>query len=123
MDALPVAKHWYRQCCTSHERCNRSTKSAPPTRLLDISNEEPRLCLAEEVESSVKYAALSHCWGSLDYVKLTTATFESFRLRIPSEALPKTFKDAIKIAQFFGFRYLWIDSLCILQDSTEDWYT
>ena len=35
--------------------------------------------------------------------------------------LPKVFQDAIHIAGWFGISYLWIDSLCILQDSHHDW--
>ena len=35
--------------------------------------------------------------------------------------LPRTFKDAIAITKELGYRYLWIDSLCIVQDSVEDW--
>ena len=40
---------------------------------------------------------------------------------IPTEDLPPTFKDAIQIARKLGVNYLWIDSLCIIQDSMEDW--
>jgi len=36
-------------------------------------------------------------------------------------ALPKTFQDAVKITQRIGKRYLWIDSLAIIQDDTQDW--
>ncbi|KAK3346442.1 hypothetical protein B0T25DRAFT_520864 [Lasiosphaeria hispida] len=35
--------------------------------------------------------------------------------------LPQTFKDAVQVAHWFKVRWLWIDSLCILQDSDEDW--
>jgi hypothetical protein len=40
---------------------------------------------------------------------------------IPREALASTFRDALKITRALGLRYLWVDSLCILQDSPEDW--
>jgi hypothetical protein len=40
---------------------------------------------------------------------------------IPQAALSKTFKDTIQITRRLGFRYLWIDSLCILQDCLDDW--
>ncbi|TEY59699.1 hypothetical protein BOTCAL_0188g00150 [Botryotinia calthae] len=35
--------------------------------------------------------------------------------------LDQTFQDAIKLALRFGFHYLWIDSLCIIQDDGDDW--
>jgi hypothetical protein len=40
---------------------------------------------------------------------------------IPVQSMPQTFKDAVKITRKFGIRYLWIDALCILQDSKSDW--
>jgi hypothetical protein len=40
---------------------------------------------------------------------------------IPIESLPPTFQDAVHITRRLGFKYLWIDSLCIIQDSPEDW--
>jgi hypothetical protein len=38
-------------------------------------------------------------------------------LGIPHDRLPQTFKDAIHVADKLGFRWLWIDALCICQDS------
>jgi hypothetical protein len=35
--------------------------------------------------------------------------------------LPKTHQDAIQLTQELGIRYLWIDSICIIQDDDEDW--
>ncbi|KAF4465904.1 RNase H domain [Fusarium albosuccineum] len=35
--------------------------------------------------------------------------------------MPKTFQDAILVTRRLGFRYVWIDSLCIIQDSKDDW--
>jgi hypothetical protein len=35
--------------------------------------------------------------------------------------LPKTLSDAVAITRSLGIRYLWIDALCILQDSIDDW--
>lgn len=67
---------------------------------------------------------LSHCWGERDGPrppKLTNANVDLMRNRIPIEALPRTFNNAIQIARSLGMSYLWIDSLCIIQDSIEDW--
>lgn len=41
--------------------------------------------------------------------------------RIALDELPQTFRDAINITRDLGLRYIWIDSLCIIQDSLEDW--
>lgn len=44
-----------------------------------------------------------------------------FKDSIPRLSLPRTFQDAVDTSLKLGFRYLWIDSLCIVQDSPEDW--
>jgi hypothetical protein len=70
-----------------------------------------------------EYIALSHCWGGDVVGKLTTKNYAALRRRIfeGPDSLPQTFIDAIKITREMGLRHLWIDSLCILQDSPSDW--
>jgi hypothetical protein len=67
------------------------------------------------------YVALSHCWGPRMPVKLTASTLDLLVAGFSVSSLPKTFQDAIEITREIGVSYLWIDSLCILQDSSEDW--
>jgi hypothetical protein len=64
---------------------------------------------------------LSHCWGLVDFFKLTTKTLSLMLAGIGTDTLASTFQDAIRTARFLGVEYLWIDALCILQDSKEDW--
>jgi hypothetical protein len=64
---------------------------------------------------------LSHCWGRKVFTTLTPDNFHSYLFRIPYEDLSKTFKEAILITRRLGFRYLWIDSLCIKQGDEVDW--
>jgi len=47
--------------------------------------------------------------------------FESLKQELPLELLPKKFQDAVEVTRYLGLQYLWIGSLCIMQDSTEDW--
>ncbi|KAJ5999400.1 HET-domain-containing protein [Penicillium sp. IBT 35674x] len=44
-----------------------------------------------------------------------------FQQGIAYEILPKTFQDAVVFTRKLGYRFLWIDSLCIVQDDSEDW--
>ncbi|KAF2420546.1 HET-domain-containing protein, partial [Tothia fuscella] len=68
------------------------------------------------------YLALSHCWGkAATPTKTTMASLASHRERIPLAALPRTFRDAIDVANALNISYIWIDSLCIVQDDPEDW--
>jgi len=63
------------------------------------------------------------CWGdpALQPSRLTRRTLETMRVGIPLTTLPKTFQDAVTFTRAVGIRFLWIDSLCIIQDSHEDW--
>jgi len=57
----------------------------------------------------------------LETPTLLQETLKFFTIQIPSEALTQTFMDAIWVAQTLGMDYIWIDSLCIIQDSPDDW--
>lgn len=67
-----------------------------------------------------RWVALSHCWGNATPIKTTTSTIDEFTEGMPAQ-IPKTFADAIFVTRALGQRYLWIDSLCIIQDSPDDW--
>jgi hypothetical protein len=55
-------------------------------------------------------------------LRTTSDTLENFQnAGIPWETVPKTFQDAIDMTQLLGIRYIWIDSLCIVQDDVDDW--
>ena len=66
---------------------------------------------------------LSHRWGTDEQIMLTKASLPDMSKRIDVAALSQTYQDAIAITRSPGLRYLWIDSLCIIQDSTVDWQT
>jgi len=68
-----------------------------------------------------QYLTLSHRWGDANILRTTSRTLERFKNRIPIETLCQNFQDAMTVTRRLGFRYLWIDSLCIIQDSEEDW--
>jgi hypothetical protein len=59
--------------------------------------------------------------GSIQPLKLLRSNLSDFEHQITWESLPKTFQDAVVFTRHLNIRYLWIDSLCILQDSREDW--
>lgn len=109
-------------CSESHQLCKSSDLDGTrPNRLISIASDLPRLVLSSECPKGLRYATLSHSWGSHQVIKLTSEDLDSFMKVIPVERLPNTFKDAIKIAQRLGLDYLWIDSLCIIQNSEDDW--
>lgn len=74
---------------------------------------------------SSNYATLSHCWGGHVPARLTTENQLDFQQQIPYLELPLTFQHAILATRFLplelNVHYIWIDALCILQDSKPDW--
>ncbi|KAN0096563.1 HET domain containing protein [Hyaloscypha variabilis] len=121
-EALPLVKQWLFNCCMTHGRCSTIEKMFLPTRLIFIRDSLPRLMQAIEIKGCPKCATLSHCWGKLKSLVLRQDNVETFATRIPQEALPQSFKDAIEVARSLDIDYLWIDSLCIIQNNdSDDW--
>jgi hypothetical protein len=67
------------------------------------------------------YIALSHCWGLAHILTTTTETLAARMEGIPPSVLPLTFQHAVQITRALNFRYLWIDSICIIQNDELDW--
>lgn len=125
--AWSIMESWMSTCFDSHPQCNLSKTSTSyrPTRLLKLDNLHTfRLVLGTECPSTLQYVALSYCWGTKPVeclLRLLQSTFKDLRREQPVKTLPKTFRDAIDVAHRFGVDYIWIDRLCIFQDSPEDW--
>ena len=65
--------------------------------------------------------ALSHRWGVGRICRTLESVLDDYRNAIPMDEVSNVFRDAIEATRRLGIRYLWIDSLCIIQDSPEDW--
>lgn len=70
---------------------------------------------------SADYVSLSHCWGKSPAYKTEILSLLDRRRGMSVVEMPKTFRDAVAITRNLGLQYLWIDSLCIIQDSAVDW--
>jgi hypothetical protein len=93
-----------------------------PFRVLDLETPGSKDVRLLKTDEKVGYwACLSHCWGGEQPLKTTRNNLTQHQNMIPWEALPKTFQDAIVVARTFGIQYIWIDSLCIVQDDLDDW--
>lgn len=96
-----------------------------PTRLIDIGDSAsaaaPRLVGKEEVASfDCAYVALSYYSTEMDFTSLNTSNIELFRTDLPLMDLPILFHYAIVATKMLGYRYLWVDVLCVIQDSQHD---
>lgn len=93
-----------------------------PTRVIEVGSptDAPRLLISEG--RTGEWVALSHCWGSALSFKTDSTNIDHHCKELRLEDLPASFRDAVLITRGLGFRYLWIDSLCIIQDtSAADW--
>lgn len=113
-------KTWLRNC-EQHHQCRQFKESRLPTRLVDVRNPgHISLYCTDEVETGI-YACLSHCWGTTPTLRTTSETISTYTDSIPWSTLPKVYQHAISVANNLDIPFLWIDSLCIIQDSDEDW--
>jgi hypothetical protein len=121
-ESLRTVRRWISECDEGHD-CMKEVVSRLPRRLLDVRNSRVRLY--ETIgHDKAKYACLSHCWGSLALDKTLRTTMDTlsfFMHDIPWHFLPQTFQDAVSFVRKLNIYFLWIDCLCIIQDSPLDW--
>ncbi len=119
---LPLAKAWLQRCTDKHEHCVKPDRQILPTRLLCLGEDKIRLIhTVKNTGTQMQYATLSHAWGSLKFFRLEKETLTDLQECVPEKQLTKTFRHAIHITRSLGLEYLWIDSLCIIQDDEQDW--
>lgn len=121
--SFELASFWLHQCQSTHQYCRRVQSSRLPSRVLDVgtSVDSSEPFLYESKHEAGTYVTLSHCWGHSPISKTTVANLQDRKKSISMSTLQKTLRDAVTITRKFGIQYLWIDSLCIVQDSKEDW--
>ncbi|KAK0627527.1 heterokaryon incompatibility protein-domain-containing protein [Immersiella caudata] len=122
---ISLLRSWLDLCTTSqgkHTRCTAPSTASLPTRLIHVgtATRDPRLYLTQPHEE-VRYAALSHCWGGIAPIRTLNSNIEDHFLGLPLSSLPRTFADAIAVTRAVGLQFLWIDSLCIIQNDHGDW--
>lgn len=139
---------WMSGCKDYHSDCNINTNSGLrlPKRLIDVdpdgcisappsseaafqqlslaSMPKVRVCETETLTDSLQYLTLSHRWDADPTILLTSDNLSQFLEEIPISSLnqsgSKTIRDAIFVTRCLGFRYLWIDAICINQKQTDD---
>ena len=115
-------KGWIDKCQLSHPACEMPQQVGGPKRLLQcLSDGSIRLIQTQSRTQRCGYIALSYCWGDGTAVMKTTEnTLDPHQRGIPNESLPLLFQEVVALARGVEIPYLWIDSLCIIQDSEED---
>ncbi|KAL2833819.1 heterokaryon incompatibility protein-domain-containing protein [Aspergillus cavernicola] len=125
--ALVSIKSWLANCIITHGLsdglCNSPEFPPLPLRVVDVGLEDGVVRLVEPQEGRGKYVCLSHCWGGVHLTMTTLATLAGYKNLIAWNSLSPTFRDAISLVRRLGIRYIWIDSLCMIQDDIRDWET
>jgi hypothetical protein len=127
-----LVNEWIRICNDTHDcvtdKEGATFKPTLPTRLIDLgTGSKPTIRLIETAsrpDLSDVYIALSHRWGQVsEQQKFCTLkhNINALKKNIPYKSLPKNFQDAVRVTRALGVSYLWIDSLCIIQDDGKDW--
>jgi len=110
------------ECQEKHAFCPRKVPPILPKRVIDVGagvSDRPVTLHISEPNEKAFYLALSYCWGGPQEITTTSATLETYISSLPAD-LPGTIKDAILVTRSLGFRYLWVDALCIIQDDDSD---
>lgn len=126
-----VAGSWYSRCLNEHgDHCNKPSwmklqpgRTEYPKWLVDVC----RLCVVPFGPATMTYLTLSYTWGQVEGLRTTTKNIESLKRSgslhpNQSPGIPQTVYDAMKVTQFLGEKYLWVDSLCIIQDDQAAFY-
>lgn len=105
-----------------------STPKTLPTRVLDVyrqtySEHDTIRLIKVANQKDICYLALSHCWGDHKDFMTTTATLDDRLTGFEVANLSRSYRDAVKVTRELGFRYLWIDALCIVQNDLNEWHT
>ncbi|KAK3293615.1 heterokaryon incompatibility protein-domain-containing protein [Chaetomium fimeti] len=124
--SAPSLKALLNRCETTHTRCQPLRPEPLPSRLVHIpsdylSSQSIRLHVTPTEGQLGQYVALSYCWGGPQEFRLEHGSLDELQQRSTHvSALPRTLQDAIAVTYHLGFEYLWIDALCIIQDSPDD---
>ncbi|KAK3398300.1 heterokaryon incompatibility protein-domain-containing protein [Sordaria brevicollis] len=129
----PEAMKFIRSClqtCNEHHSNCSTASSQPPTRLIDVCPDGLDSSYVRLIEThsppslspkEFPCIALSYCWGTGKTLTTLTTNYSSLTAGFLSSTLPQTLQDAVVVTRKIGQRYVWIDALCIIQDSASDW--
>ncbi|KAK7978609.1 HET domain-containing protein [Apiospora saccharicola] len=119
-ESFQTMKRWIQDCVQTHPDCPKGGQFFPK-RLVDVRRN--RAVLRENADMA-SYACLSHFWGpNQSPIRTTIDTIQDFKAEIPWDQLSNTFQDAVDIYRRLDISYIWIDSLCIIQEGDDfaDW--
>ncbi|KAE9363831.1 HET-domain-containing protein [Stipitochalara longipes BDJ] len=118
-----ILRQFLKNCDANHPKCPPPKTSPLPTRLIDLGTSEAPSILIYETKpgDSLPFIALSHPWGpGPDHFCTYRSNLDDYKKNISFDKLPATFQHAVTTTRELGLRYLWIDSICIIQGPDGD---
>ena len=121
--SLDVFRRALDACAKDHPICRRTTSATGPSEIPLFLIDLKRNCLVKKSTKSA-YVTLSYVWGKVQMIKTCKANLRELRatnsLAKHQSELPNVIKDAMTVATLLGYNFLWIDTLCIVQDDSEN---
>ncbi|KAF2111545.1 heterokaryon incompatibility protein-domain-containing protein [Lophiotrema nucula] len=118
---LSMMKRWVNDCSKSHEQCAHPGHGFTPTRLMHLAEGDMHYSRLSSPTCPVRFAALSYCWGTSAQSKTLKSNLLDRYDHLDISSLPRTLQDACFVTRALGLEYIWIDSLCIVQDDEHEW--
>ncbi|KAF7536419.1 hypothetical protein G7054_g4550 [Neopestalotiopsis clavispora] len=115
---IDLVRSWMRSSNSNHQQCNQmSAQVSAPLRLIDLKHSR-----VIEADSSYRYTALSYVWGKTTKPLMTRETLPKILLKGGLQCInvPRTIMDAMQFTEDLGYRFMWVDSICIVQDDADD---
>ncbi|KAH6463713.1 hypothetical protein HBI57_054820 [Parastagonospora nodorum] len=122
--AVDWVSGFLKQCKLKHVSCRQAARPLLPKRVLLLNSDNGENITArlfEPINQRSPYVSLSHCWGKRQNCITTRKNIAKRIAGVPWKQIPQTFREAMQLTIKLGVRYIWIDSLCIVQDDAEDW--
>ncbi|KAF3002648.1 hypothetical protein E8E13_009340 [Curvularia kusanoi] len=122
---LAAIRDLLKTCLSNHPKCRQPRPATLPKRVLDVLGDDSKSVRLYESEFNVnenryeygEYVALSHVWGvAKGLPKTTDKTIQSYKKGFAWATLPRALQEAVVLTRALGFRWLWIDALCLIQD-------
>lgn len=117
--SMAIARKWIDTCRHEHQNCGKTSAEAGhmPTRVLDVSQAMDRSGGIVTLVDSTHVSSAARTWNpSYNYFTTASNVDQHLAVGMQTSLLPKTFAEACVTVQRIGLRYIWIDSLCIVQD-------
>ncbi|RSL71730.1 hypothetical protein CEP53_001327 [Fusarium sp. AF-6] len=121
--AFDRAAKWLAHCIENDKACEPPDDGFMPTHLINVGSASQSPFLFKTSGTRKPYACLSYCWGhdSDAILKTTTSNLENHYQEIPEPAMPEGIRDAIRVCRGLQIPFLWVDSLCLVQDDAKAW--